>query len=136
LKKIIFFVLWIFSTVALANPILPGAEQTKAYLPLLKNKRVGLFANHTSRVGKQALVDYLRAHHIQVVKIFVPEHGFRGSEEGGNHIHDSVDVKTGIPIVSLYGKKLKPTPEDLKNIDVLVFDIQDVGVRFSKSNGS
>jgi uncharacterized protein YbbC (DUF1343 family) len=107
-----------------------GAEQTHLYFPLLKNKRVAVFANNTSRIGNRSLIDVLRANHIHITKIFVPEHGFRGVVDAGDHIHDSVDAATGIPIISLYGKKFKPTPADLADIDILVFDIQDVGVRF------
>jgi uncharacterized protein YbbC (DUF1343 family) len=132
MKILLLLLLLIITPLAQAAhaPIQPGAEQTSLYLPLLKNKRVAVFANNTSRVGNKSLIDVLLAHNITITKIFVPEHGFRGSEDAGNHIHDSVDATTGIPIVSLYGKKLKPTPEDLANVDIIVFDIQDVGVRF------
>jgi uncharacterized protein YbbC (DUF1343 family) len=131
--KKIFPVFIFFLTLTLsahAAGILPGAAQTTLYLLLLKNKRVAVFANNTSRIGNKHLIDVLRQNNINVVKIFVPEHGLRGQEDAGNHIHNSIDPDTGIPVVSLYGKKFKPTPADLSNVDILVFDIQDVGVRF------
>ncbi len=126
----IFFILYANFAFALSHPIKPGAEQTSLYLPLLKNKKVGLFVNQSSLIGQVPLVDYLRKHGIHITKIFVPEHGFRGKADDGDKIANSMDAKTGIPIISLYGKKVKPTAQDLKNVDVLVFDIQDVGVRF------
>lgn len=117
-------------TVFAAPAIQTGADQTGKYLPLLKDKRVAVFANHSSRVGNEHLIDVLQKNGIQVAKIFVPEHGFRGDADDGDHIENAVDTKTGIPIVSLYGKKVKPDADDLKDVDILVFDIQDVGVRF------
>jgi uncharacterized protein YbbC (DUF1343 family) len=133
MKKLLLLCLMLFSSIgfcATTQTIIPGAEQTELYLPLLKDKKVAVFANHTSLVGKKHLVDVLLSNHIHVSKIFVPEHGFRGNEDAGKHIHDTVDPRTGIKIVSLYGEKLAPTAEDLKNVDVIVFDVQDVGVRF------
>ena len=132
MKKLLSLILLLFSTITLAatETITPGAEQTSAYLPLLKGKKVAVFGNNTSRVGNKMLVDVLLKNHVHVTKIFAPEHGFRGKADAGAHIHDTVDDRTGLPIVSLYGEKLAPTPEDLKNVDVIVFDIQDVGVRF------
>lgn len=129
MKRLFLIVLLLFSLNVCATPgIQPGAAQLSLYLPLLKDKRVGLFANHTSLINGQHLIDVLLENKIQVVKIFAPEHGFRGEDD--HRITNSIDEKTGIPIVSLYGKKLKPTPEDLSDVDILVFDIQDVGVRF------
>ena len=113
--------------------IIPGAERLAVYLPLIKGKRVGIFANQTSMVGNSHLVDTLRKLGVDVKVIFGPEHGFRGTAEAGDStVIDHVDKKTGIPVVSLYGskEKRKPSPEILKNIDILIFDIQDVGVRF------
>ncbi|RTL59925.1 MAG: DUF1343 domain-containing protein [Sphingobacteriales bacterium] len=107
-----------------------GAERLDYYLPLLKGKLVAVFANQTSMVGKEHLVDVLLKNKVQVKKIFTPEHGFRGTADAGEHVSDDTDVKTGLPIVSLYGTHSKPTAEDLKDIEVIVFDIQDVGVRF------
>ena len=107
-----------------------GAEQTEKYLPLLKGKRVAIVANQTSIIGKTSLVDSLKSLQVNIVKIFGPEHGFRGTASAGAVVSDSIDAKTGIPEISLYGKKSKPSKEDLVNVDVVVFDIQDVGARF------
>ena len=111
-------------------PILPGAYQTSQYLPLLKGKRVGLFTNHTATVGKKHLIDTLLASGIHIQKVFTPEHGLRGTADAGEKTNDGIDEATGVKIVSLYGKKNRPSEEDLLDIDVLVFDIQDVGTRF------
>ena len=113
-----------------SNHILPAAYQTAEYLPMLQGKRVGIFANQTSVIGNTHLVDSLKKLQINVVKIFSPEHGFRGNADAGAHIKSSVDQETGIPVISLYGSKVKPSAADLNNVDVLLFDIQDVGVRF------
>lgn len=111
-------------------PILPGAYQTEDYLPILKGKRVGLFTNHTATVGKKHLMDTLLASGIQLQKVFTPEHGLRGTADAGEKTNDGVDEATGVKIVSLYGKKNRPSEQDLLDVDVLVFDIQDVGTRF------
>ncbi len=100
------------------------------YLPLLKGKAVAVFANQTSTVKGTHLVDTLIKSGINVVKIFGPEHGFRGDADAGEHVNDAKDARTGLPVISLYGNHKKPTADDLKGVDVLVFDIQDVGVRF------
>ncbi|WP_224017432.1 exo-beta-N-acetylmuramidase NamZ family protein [Ferruginibacter albus] len=110
--------------------IIPGAERTDMYFHLLKGKRVGVFANQTSMVKQTNLVDTLLKSGITVVKIFSPEHGFRGTADAGEELSNSTDTKTGLTIVSLYGNHTKPTAGDLNDVDVLVFDIQDVGVRF------
>lgn len=110
--------------------ILPGAYQLNEYLPLLKNKRVAVFANHTATVGNTHLVDTLKAIGVNIVKAFGPEHGFRGNVDAGDKIDNAVDPSTGIPVISLYGKKRKPDGADLADVDVLIFDIQDVGTRF------
>ncbi|GAC1590620.1 MAG: DUF1343 domain-containing protein [Hymenobacter sp.] len=107
-----------------------GAERLEKYLPQLKNKRVGLVVNQTSRVGAAYLVDTLRARGVNVTAIFAPEHGFRGEEADGATIKDGRDARSGVPVRSVYGKTKKPTPEMLADVDVLVFDIQDVGARF------
>lgn len=112
------------------NNIQPGANQLTEYLPLLQGKRVGLFANQTSMVGKTHLADTLKKAGVNITMIFGPEHGFRGTADAGEKVGNYIDSKTGIPVVSLYGAKRRPSAEDLKNIDILVFDIQDVGVRF------
>ncbi len=106
-----------------------GAERMEVVLPLLRGKRVGLVVNHTSRVGRTHLVDTLLASGIDVVRIFAPEHGFRGTADAGERLTDSKDPRTGLPVISLYGKKKKPAPAD-HAIDVMVYDIQDVGARF------
>lgn len=113
-----------------ATNVITGAQRTEVYLPMLKGKTVGVFANQTSMIGQTHLVDSLIRRGIKVVKIFGPEHGFRGKADAGEHVANSTDAATGIPVVSLYGDHKKPTAADFKGIDVLVFDIQDVGVRF------
>lgn len=110
--------------------IITGAEQTYLYLNKLKGKKVAIVANPTSIIGHTHLVDSLFSLKINIKKIFAPEHGFRGEAANGDHIDNSIDPKTNVPIVSLYGKNIKPSKKDLKNIDVVIFDIQDVGVRF------
>ena len=114
--------------------ISPGAESFKIYLPLLKDKKVGIVAHHASllfnKSKNQHLVDFLIKNQVDIEKIFAPEHGFRGNADAGEKISDHHDNKTGIPIVSLYGKNKKPSKENLKNIDIVIFDLQDVGVRF------
>ena len=107
-----------------------GAEQTEKYLPLLKGKRIGIVANQTSVIGKILLVDSLKSLGVNIVKIFGPEHGFRGTASAGTVVADSTDAKTGIREISLYGKKSKPSKDDLMNVDLVIFDIQDVGARF------
>ena len=110
--------------------IIAGAERMDTYLPLLKGKSVAVFANQTSMVGNIHLIDTLTKRGIKVVKIFGPEHGFRGTASAGEELNNAVDTKTGIAIISLYGDHKKPTKDDLKGIDILLFDIQDIGVRF------
>ncbi len=110
--------------------IMPGAYQFHEYLPLLQGKRVALLVNQTSEVRGELLPDVLLQKGVNIVKIFSPEHGFRGTADAGAHVKGGVDAKTGLPIVSLYGKNKKPTPEQLRDIDVVLYDLQDVGVRF------
>jgi uncharacterized protein YbbC (DUF1343 family) len=107
-----------------------GAERTEAYLGWLKGKNVAVVANQTSMIGNTHLVDSLVALHISVKKIFAPEHGFRGGADNGESVANTVDKKTGLPVISLYGDHTKPNAKDLKGIDVVVYDIQDVGCRF------
>ncbi|HBL73984.1 MAG: hypothetical protein A2W90_12315 [Bacteroidetes bacterium GWF2_42_66] len=107
-----------------------GAEQPEQYLNRLKDKKIGLVINHTSFVGDQNLTDFLLEKKMNIVTIFAPEHGFRGNAAPGEKVNDQIDKKTGVPVVSLYGKTRKPTPEMMKEIDILIFDIQDVGCRF------
>jgi uncharacterized protein YbbC (DUF1343 family) len=108
----------------------PAAERLEQYLFLLQNKSVGLIANQTSLIKNTHLLDTLLSRGVDIRKIFTPEHGFRGKADAGEKVFDGKDVKTGLPIISLYGKHKKPNAEDLQGIDVMVFDIQDVGVRF------
>lgn len=110
--------------------VITGAERTGEYLPLLKNKRVALLVNQTATIGQTHLVDSLLKLHINIQKIFSPEHGFRGNADAGEKVANSKDPSTGLPIVSLYGKHRQATAADLKDVDVLLFDIQDVGTRF------
>lgn len=107
-----------------------GAEQTTLYYPILKDKRIAVCGNHTSLIGTTHLVDSLLNAGFGVVKIFCPEHGFRGEAEAGATIKSSNDSKTGLPIISLYGSNKKPTKEQMQGIDIIIFDIQDVGCRF------
>lgn len=113
-----------------AQKITVGAEQTEKYLPLLEGKKVALVGNQSSLVGTTHLLDTLIRCDISVAAIFCPEHGFRGQAEAGARINDGTDPRTGIPIISLYGSNKKPQPKQLKGIDIVVFDIQDVGARF------
>ena len=110
--------------------IITGAERVAMYQPQLKGKKVALVVNQTSIIKNKHLVDTLLKLGIDVKVVFAPEHGFRGKADAGEKVDDTKDSKTGLPIMSLYGKKKKPTADDLKEIDVVVFDIQDVGVRF------
>lgn len=112
-------------------PVKVGAELTEAYFPLLKGKRVAVMTNQTGMIGNEHLVDLLVRNRFNVVGIFSPEHGFRGTADAGEHVGDSVDKKTGIPIWSLYGGGGgKPSAEKMKAFDILLFDLQDVGLRF------
>ena len=117
--------------------IVVGANQLNLYLPLLKEKNVGVVANQTSVIFKNNsseahthLVDSLLSLGVSIKKVFAPEHGYRGKADAGEYVKDGVDIKTGLPIVSLYGSNRKPDPEALKDLDVVIFDVQDVGVRF------
>ncbi len=113
-----------------ARPVLTGAEQTEKYFPLLSSKRIAVIANPTSQINGTPLVDSLLHAGIHVVKVFGPEHGFRGNASNGATVADSRDEQTGIPVISLYGKKSMPSAQDLEDVDMIVFDIQDVGTRF------
>jgi uncharacterized protein YbbC (DUF1343 family) len=107
-----------------------GADQTEKYLSYLKEKRIGLVGNQTSIISKTHLVDSLQTLGVKIVKVFGPEHGFRGNASAGTRVQDEVDSATGIPIVSLYGNKRKPSKDDMASIDLMIYDIQDVGCRF------
>tara|TARA_R110002012_G_scaffold11368_2_gene51344 strand:+ start:13738 stop:15048 length:1311 start_codon:yes stop_codon:yes gene_type:complete len=116
----------------IVDEIVTGAEQFPLYASFLENKNVGVVANQTSFLENenQHLVDFLISKNVIVKKVFAPEHGFRGTADAGEHVKDGVDSKTGVPLISLYGNNKKPSQEQLKGIDVVVFDIQDVGARF------
>jgi len=118
------------SQVTNKKSILTGADQVNKYLPYLKGKGVAIMANQTSIIGKKHLVDSLQSLGVKIVKIFGPEHGFRGNAGAGDDVKDETDPATGIPIISLYGPKNKPSKQDLADVDILIYDLQDVGVRF------
>jgi uncharacterized protein YbbC (DUF1343 family) len=119
------------TTAALAQPrVQVGTEQLDEIMARTKDQRVAVLANHTAALGHAHLVDLLKSLNINLVKIFSPEHGFRGNAPDGELIADSKDARTGLPVISLYGNNKKPTPEQLRDVDVVLFDIQDVGVRF------
>ena len=110
--------------------IITGAEQTEKYLTYIKGKRVAILANQTTIIGKSHLVDSLKKLGVNIVKVFGPEHGFRGNVSAGDKVSDETDAETGIPIISLYGKKNKPSKQDLADVDIIIYDLQDVGCRF------
>jgi len=112
------------------NKIITGADQTEKYLSYLEGKRVAILANPTTIIGKKHLVDSLHSRGINIVKVFGPEHGFRGNASAGVKVADETDSATGIPVISLYGAKTKPSKEDLSDVDIMIFDVQDVGCRF------
>lgn len=125
---------WVASAHAqkLPTPVTVGAERMELLLPTLQGKRVALMVNQSSLVGSTGthLVDTLLSQGINIVRLFVPEHGLRGKVDAGKNVRSGVDEKTGLPVVSLYGQRKRPTPEMLADIDLLVFDLQDVGTRF------
>lgn len=128
MKKILLLLLvWVGT---LWGEIVVGAERSSQYLPLLQGKNVAMVVNHSSLVEGEHLVDRLLREGVRIRKIFAPEHGFRGNADAGELISSGKDSATGLPIVSLYGKHKKPSDADLHGVDILVFDIQDVGVRF------
>lgn len=112
------------------DKIVVGAERSEIYLPLLKDKKVGLVVNNTSLAEGAHLVDYLLEREVRLAKIFAPEHGFRGDVSAGGKVEDGLDTKTGLPVLSLYGKNKKPNADHLSGLDIVIFDIQDVGCRF------
>ena len=118
------------SVLEVTEELLLGDQRTELYFDLLKDKKVGLIANQSSYLGDVHLLDTLISSGVEVIKIFSPEHGFRGEADAGEKLEDGIDFKTRLPIVSLYGENRKPTAEQLKEVDILLFDIQDVGVRF------
>ncbi len=131
LKSLLFLIAAIALAFSSTAQIKVGAESTDEYIPLLKGKKVALLSNHTGMVGDQHVLDIMLEKGVNVTTIFSPEHGFRGNADAGEHVKSSVDEKTGVPIASLYdGKKREPKKEIMDNIDVIVVDIQDVGLRY------
>jgi uncharacterized protein YbbC (DUF1343 family) len=133
LLTILIFSVLAFSTKRCSAEIkmpVPGAYQLELYKPLIKGKSVAVLANQTSTIGPDHLVDKLLENGIKIKVIFAPEHGFRDLADAGETIENGKDIRTGIPVISLYGKHLKPTAADLSGIDIVIFDVQDVGVRF------
>src|SRR5690606_19806988 len=156
----LFFFVTVFTSLSFigyAQSIQTGAEQTDKYLPLLKDKKVGVLTNQTGVIQRglsgadyhaqtgeqkityksrfvkildQSIIDFLIENKINIQKIYAPEHGFRGTADAGELIKDGKDTQTGLPIISLYGNNKKPTKEQLSGIDVMLFDLQDVGARF------
>lgn len=127
---IVLAMLWVAPCVQ-AQRVVMGDEQIDAYLPILKNKRIALFSNHTGMIGQKHLLDVLLEKGMNVVAIFSPEHGFRGQADAGEKVSSSVDTKTGVPILSLYdGKEQRPSENSMRKFDILVIDIQDVGLRY------
>ena len=131
-KKVLFIAALLFFSFNLpAQTVKAGAELTEAYLPLIRGKRVAVMTNQTGRVGDEHLVDLLIRNKVDLVGIFSPEHGFRGTADAGEHVASSVDEKTGVPVWSLYGGGGgKPSADKMRMFDVLLFDLQDVGLRF------
>ena len=129
-RKLIFIFCLIIPVIPFAQKVVPGADRMDVYVPLLKGKTVAVFANQTSMVQGTHLVDTLLKKGVRVIRIFGPEHGFRGNVDDGEKVENAIDKGTGIEVISLYGKHNKPTKEDLKGVDVMIFDIQDVGTRF------
>jgi len=130
-KKFYFiFLLLLLSIYSQSQTAHPAADQTELYFPQLKGKQIGIVANQTSKIGEIHLVDSLLNAGFNIQKVFAPEHGFRGQAEAGAHISNGFDTQTGLPIVSLHGNNKKPTEANLSGIDLVIFDIQDVGARF------
>lgn len=130
--RILFLLLILFTSTSFLpkKSLLTGADQTEKYLPYLKGKRVAILANQTSIIGQRHMVDSLKTRGVNIVKVFGPEHGFRGNASAGVRVADEIDSATGIPLISLYGPKNKPTKQDLADVDLMIYDVQDVGVRF------
>lgn len=121
---------WILGFTGLAQSPTPAADIPDLWLPMLEGKTIAVVANNTSRVGDTHLVDFLVDHNVTIKRVFSPEHGFRGQAAAGEHVSSEIDEKTGIPLVSLYGNHKKPAPSEVSDVDLVLFDIQDVGVRF------
>ena len=129
IKQIFIFFNLLLSVLSYSQ-IKVAAERTQSYLPLLENNKIAIIGNQTSMIKHTHLVDSLMSLEVDVVRVFSPEHGFRGKADAGAKIEDGIDIKTGLPIISLYGENKKPYSKQLEGIDILLFDIQDVGARF------
>ena len=129
-RQIIFIILALLTFTINAQVLKLGKERTETYIPLISGSNIAIVGNQTSNINNTHLVDTLLSLNIKVIKVFAPEHGFRGEADAGAKVQDTIDIKTGIPIFSIYGKNKKPSPEQLKDIDIIIFDIQDVGARF------
>lgn len=127
---LVVFLLGLNALAAAGQSIVPAAERMSQYLPMLKGKKIALVMNQTSVAGHSLLVDTLLAKGVRVVKIFAPEHGFRGRADAGAHVDNDKDSATGLPVISLYGDNKKPKAQQLADVDIVVYDLQDVGVRF------
>ena len=130
MKKIFSISISLFLLACTKAQVKVGASQFDQYRSLLVDKNVGLVVNQTSVFNNTHLVDFLISEKISITKVFAPEHGFRGKADAGEHVNNQTDTKTGLPIISLYGKNKKPSPEQLSGLDIVIFDIQDVGARF------
>lgn len=129
-RLLIFALLTTITATAIHAEVTVGAARTDIYVPLLQKKRIGLLSNHTGIVGNRHTLDVMLENGLNVTTLFSPEHGFRGKADAGEHVSGSVDKATGLPIVSLYGKRSRPTAEVMNELDVVVVDLQDVGLRF------
>lgn len=129
-RLLIFALLTTITATAIHAEVIVGAARTDIYVPLLQKKRIGLLSNHTGIVGNRHTLDVMLENGLNVTTLFSPEHGFRGKADAGEHVAGSVDKQTGLPIISLYGKRSHPTAEVMNELDVVVVDLQDVGLRF------
>ena len=130
IKQNIFILIFLYSFGLNAQELVLGADRIEHIITLTNEKSIAIVGNQTSMVNKTHLVDSLLSLNQNIITVFSPEHGFRGTGDAGAKIENEVDIKTGIPIISLYGKNKKPKKKDLENIDIIIFDIQDVGARF------
>ena len=130
IKQNIFILIFLYSFGLNAQELVLGADRIEQIITLTNEKSIAIVGNQTSMVNKTHLVDTLLSLNQNIITVFSPEHGFRGTGDAGAKIENEVDIKTGIPIISLYGKNKKPKKKDLENIDIIIFDIQDVGARF------
>lgn len=130
MKYITLFICWLLTVMSATAQVRNGADRLEQLLPMLENKQISLVVNHTSLVNGVHLLDTLYNRGVQIVQVFAPEHGFRGEADAGEAIHNEKDTRTHVPIISLYGTHKKPQRAQLKQTDVLIFDMQDVGARF------